>query len=39
MEIKIRNEEAKDIEQVRAIFRATFSTEAESKLLDALREK
>jgi putative acetyltransferase len=37
MEIKIRNEETKDIEQVRAILRATFSTEAESKLVDALR--
>jgi putative acetyltransferase len=37
MEIKIRNEEANDIEQVRAILRATFPTEAESKLVGALR--
>jgi putative acetyltransferase len=38
MDIKIRNEEARDIEQVRAILKATFPTEAESKLVDALRE-
>ena len=38
MDINIRNEESKDIEQVRAILRATFPTEAESKLVDALRE-
>jgi putative acetyltransferase len=37
MEIKIRNEEAKDIEQVQAIIRAAFPTEAESRLVDALR--
>lgn len=37
MDIKIRNEESKDIEQVRAILKATFPTEAESKLVDALR--
>jgi putative acetyltransferase len=38
MEIKIRKEEAKDIEQVRAILRAAFLSHAESKLVDALRE-
>lgn len=37
MELKIRNEEAKDIEQVREILRAAFHTAAESKLVDALR--
>ena len=37
MDIKIRNEESKDTEQVRAILTATFPTEAESKLVDALR--
>ena len=37
MEFNIRNEEIKDIEQVREIVRATFPTEAESKLVDALR--
>jgi putative acetyltransferase len=37
MEIKIRNEEEKDIEQVREIVRMAFPTEAESKLVDALR--
>ena len=37
MEIKIRNEEAKDIEQVGQIVRAAFPTDAESKLVDALR--
>ena len=37
MDFKIRNEESKDIEQVEAILRATFPTEAESKLVDALR--
>lgn len=37
MDIKIRNEEGKDIEQVRAILRATFPTDAESRLVDALR--
>jgi putative acetyltransferase len=38
MEIKIRKEEAKDIGQVREIVRAAFPTEAESKLVDALRK-
>lgn len=37
MEIKIRREETKDIEQVREIVRAAFPTDAESKLVDALR--
>jgi putative acetyltransferase len=37
MEIKIRNEESKDIEQVRDIMRAAFSRDAESKLVDAIR--
>jgi putative acetyltransferase len=36
MEIKIRNEETKDIEQVRDIVQAAFPTNAESKLVDAL---
>jgi putative acetyltransferase len=38
MEIKIRKEEAKDIPAVREIVSATFPTDAESKLVDALRE-
>ena len=38
MATTIRNEEAKDIEQVRAVVRAAFPTDAESKLVDALRE-
>ena len=37
MEYLIRNEEAKDIEQVRAVLRLAFTTDAESKLVDALR--
>jgi putative acetyltransferase len=37
MEIEIRNEEAKDIEAVREILRRAFPTEAESRLVDALR--
>jgi hypothetical protein len=37
MDINIRNEESKDIEQVRAILKATFPTGAEGKLVDALR--
>lgn len=37
MEITIRNEEAKDIEQVREVVRAAFPTDAESKLVDLLR--
>ena len=39
MQIRIRNERAADIEQVRSILRATFPTEAESKLVDTLRAK
>ena len=38
MDFIIRNEEEKDIQQVREIVRSTFPTEAESKLVDALRE-
>jgi putative acetyltransferase len=37
MNFKIRNEEAKDIDQVRSIVQAAFPTYAESKLVDALR--
>jgi putative acetyltransferase len=37
MDLKLRHEESKDIEQVREILRAAFPTEAESKLVDALR--
>lgn len=37
MDINIRSEEAEDIEQVREIVRAAFSTDAESRLVDALR--
>ncbi len=37
MEYIIRNEELKDLEQVRLLLQAAFSTEAESKLVDALR--
>jgi putative acetyltransferase len=37
MEIKIRNEETKDIEQAREILRSAFPTDAESRLVDALR--
>jgi putative acetyltransferase len=37
MEIKIRKEESIDIEQVREIVRAAFPSDAESKLVDALR--
>ncbi len=37
MEIKIRDEETKDIEQVREAVRAAFPTAAESILVDALR--
>jgi len=36
MDFKILYEESKDTEQVRTILRATFPTEAESKLVDAL---
>jgi putative acetyltransferase len=35
--MEIRNEEAQDIEQIREIVRAAFPTDAESKLVDALR--
>ena len=38
MNFKIRNEASKDFEPVRAILRAAFPTEAESKLVDALRK-
>ena len=38
MEIKIQNEEAKDVEQVREILRSTFPSDAESRLVDALRD-
>lgn len=37
MDIRIRNEEPKDIEQVREIVRAAFPSDAESKLVDAIR--
>jgi putative acetyltransferase len=37
MDITIRREEAKDIDQVREIVRAAFPSDAESKLVDALR--
>jgi putative acetyltransferase len=37
MEINIRSEETKDIERVKEIVRSAFPTEAESKLVDALR--
>src|SRR5262245_15692250 len=37
MEFHIRNEEPKDIDQVRGILQAAFPTGAESKLVDALR--
>jgi putative acetyltransferase len=37
METKIRNEEQKDIDQVREIVRAAFPTDSESKLVDAIR--
>ncbi len=37
MEIEIRNEETKDLEQVREVVCAAFPTNAESKLVDALR--
>jgi len=37
MDINIRNEEAEDIEQVREIVCAAFPTDAESRLVDALR--
>ena len=37
MEIEIRDEAVEDIEQVREILRAAFPSDAESKLVDALR--
>src|SRR5687768_2307965 len=37
MDIKIRDEEANDIEQVRGIVQAAFPGDAESRLVDALR--
>lgn len=37
MEIKIRREETKDIEQVREILCRAFPSDAESKLVDVLR--
>jgi len=37
MDITIRNEEEKDHPQIRDIVRSAFPTEAESKLVDALR--
>ena len=37
MEFIIRNEQPQDIDPVRTILRSTFPTEAESKLVDALR--
>ena len=38
MKIQIRNEETKDIEHIRAILCAAFPTDAESKLVEVLRE-
>ena len=37
MKIHIRNEEPRDIDAVRGILRATFPSDAESRLVDALR--
>jgi len=37
MDLEIRNEETKDVDQVREILKATFPSDAESKLVDALR--
>jgi putative acetyltransferase len=37
MEYLIREEQAKDVDQIRYLLQAAFSTEAESKLVDALR--
>ena len=37
MDAKIRKEETKDIEQVREVVRAAFPSDAESRLVDALR--
>lgn len=38
MELSIRNEEEKDIEQVRAIVSAAFPSKSESRLVDLLRQ-
>ena len=38
MEFIIREERARDVEQVRFLLQAAFPTDAESKLVDALRE-
>ncbi len=38
MDIRIRQEESNDADQVQAILRAAFSSQTESKLVDALRE-
>ena len=38
MEIIIRSEQPRDLDQVRGVLKAAFPTEAESKLVDALRE-
>jgi putative acetyltransferase len=37
MDYIIREEQSNDVDQVRSLLRAAFSTEAESKLVDALR--
>lgn len=37
MKFNIRNEKAKDIEQIHSILRAAFPTDLESKLVDLLR--
>ena len=37
MEFIIRQERARDVEQVRILLQAAFATDAESKLVDALR--
>jgi putative acetyltransferase len=37
MEYSIREEQSEDVDQVRFLLRAAFSTEAESRLVDALR--
>ncbi|HSL42737.1 MAG TPA: N-acetyltransferase [Anaerolineales bacterium] len=37
MDIHIRNEDPQDIEQVREVLRAVFPSDAESRLVDALR--
>jgi putative acetyltransferase len=37
MDFQIRSEERKDIDQVRVILKAAFPSDAESKLVDALR--